>query len=87
MVAMTLRRAHSIVIEAGADDKDELIAALGRIIFDLSRGSTGATSGSPSAGYHFTYTVDPEMTHERYMAAIEALADRLMEYSNATCAA
>lgn len=75
----TVRRAHSITIEAGADDQDELIAILKAIIFDLLHGSTGATSGSPSAGYHFTYTIDPEMTHEHYMAAIDAIADRLME--------
>lgn len=73
------RRAHSIMIEAGADDQVGLIATLKAIIFDIQRGSTGATSGSPSAGYHFTYTIDPEMTHERYMAAIDAIADWLME--------
>jgi hypothetical protein len=79
MSAKALRRAHSITIEAGADDQDELIATLKQIIFDILRGSMGATSGSSSAGYHFTYMVDPEMTHERYFELIEAMADRLME--------
>lgn len=72
-------RAHSIKIEAGADTQEDLVATLKHIIWDIQRGSTGATSGSPSAGYFFDYTVDLEMTHERYFEMINAIADRLME--------
>lgn len=65
-------RAHSIELSAGADTEADLIATLKQIIWDIQRGSRQCTSGSPSAGYYFTYIVNPEMTHERYIEELNA---------------
>lgn len=60
-------RAHSIIITAGADTHEGIIAELQQIILDLRRGGTNSVSGSPSSNHIVTYIVDETMTHERYM--------------------
>ncbi len=64
-------RAHSIIITAGADTQEGLIAELQQIILDLRRGLTNSVSGSPSTNHIVTYIVDEAMTHERYMEHLD----------------
>lgn len=66
------KRAHVLTLELGADTKEDMIAALEQIIFDLHRGSTDVTSGGYSSGWIMAYKVDPEMTHDRYVDLLNA---------------
>ncbi len=66
------KRAHVLTLELGADTKDDMIAGLEQIIFDLHRGSTQVTSGGYSTGWIMSYTVDPDMTHDRYFELLNA---------------
>ena len=66
------QRAHTLEFKIGADTKEDIIAAIRNLLFDLDAyGLRDCVSGSPSSGYSLTYSHDPEMTHEKYFQAIE----------------
>ena len=66
-------RAHTLALEIGADTLDDLAYALKAIREDVLRGQLSVgCSGSPSVGWTHNYHHDPEMTHERYFADIDA---------------
>lgn len=64
-------RAHSITITAGADTFEGLIAELKQIVFDMERGMRNSALASPSTGHIVEYSIDPTMTHDRYMTLID----------------
>jgi hypothetical protein len=67
------QRAHRIEIDAGADTAEDLAWELRQLATRLERGDlTRGCIGGPSSGSIYTYTHNPEMTHERYFAEIEA---------------
>ena len=71
------RRAYELTLTLGADTYEELVRALEGLALDLALYPSDAAhrpmaSGSPSAGYSATVTHDPEWTHERYHAEVEA---------------
>lgn len=67
------RRAHVLEIKVGADTLTELVLTLRHFAddIDICGLSMNGCAGGPGAGYHYSYSHDPEQTHERYFAAIE----------------
>lgn len=68
-------RRYTVEIKIGADTWEDVKRSLDQIAFDLHGREDGAidkTSGAPSAGYTVIGKQDPEMTHERYFADVEA---------------
>lgn len=61
------RRAHTIILSAGADSAERLAAELRLFADRIERGtiSTGAIGGA-DAGTTYSYAHRPEMTHERF---------------------
>lgn len=76
-IARAPHRAHEIDLKVGADTLDDLVWALRTISTELQRGQLSrGCSGSPSAGWTHEYRHDPEMTHDRYFADVDAWLDR-----------
>lgn len=73
-------RRHTVKIEIGADEWEDVLSALDEIASDLSQYGDGVVdinSGGPSCGYTVTGEVDPDMTHARYFELVHAyLAER-----------
>lgn len=65
------RRAHRLVLDAQADTAEDLASELRMFASRIERGelSTGSIGG-PHAGSTYSYTTNPEMTHDAYFAAI-----------------
>ncbi|MEV4155442.1 hypothetical protein AB0J48_20670 [Nocardia salmonicida] len=69
------RRAHHVEIHAGGDTEQDLIDAIREIADRLdSEDVIPSVSGigSSSRGYRVTFDYDPDMTHDRYIAANRA---------------
>lgn len=65
-----IKRAEYIEIKAGADTKADLICAIEDVLNKLREGTHHSLCGSPSFGYQFYWETDEEMTHDKYMEAI-----------------
>lgn len=67
------RRAHEIILQAGADTAERLAAELRLFADRVERGeiTTGAIGG-PDAGTMYSYVHRPEMTHERFFRDLNA---------------
>jgi len=68
------RRSVEMVITIGADSRRELARALRFMAAEIERreinGPNGC-SGAPNAGYHYTFSEDPAITHESYFKALD----------------
>lgn len=67
------KRTHSVVIRAGGDTREDMLHAVRDVLESLSAGLPNTVCGAPSFGYSFQYEQDAEMTHDKYMEAVEAL--------------
>lgn len=72
------RRAHRLVLDAQADTAEGLANEMRMFASRIERGElTTGSIGGPDAGSTYSYTTNPEMTHDAYFAAIrEWLKDR-----------
>lgn len=73
------KRRFTLKIEWGSDDREGLVHALRHIAFEIESGAPPdrVISGRPRDGGHYELVEDPDMTHERYMAALDRwLAER-----------
>jgi hypothetical protein len=71
MSAPAPKRAYHFTLDLHADDRAELAYALQRLADDvLAEAWVGQTSGGSSSGHHAVLTIDPEMSPERYQAAL-----------------
>lgn len=76
-VARAPRRAHQLAVQVGADTVEDLAWSLRRLAEGVERGElTRGCSGGPSCGWTYEYRHDPEMTHERYFAEVDAYLAR-----------
>lgn len=67
------KRRWRLVLDLHADTPEEVRRALGGIAHDLREGSTTVTSGGSDSGYHWELTdYGPEVTHDSYVAALDA---------------
>jgi hypothetical protein len=68
------QRAYTLSIEIGADTWDDVVRDLRELAGHVpDHGPTCASvSGSPSGGHIVTVKHRPDMTHDRYMAELEA---------------
>jgi hypothetical protein len=69
--------AHSLLLEVEADNVKELANVLHRIAKDLAlNGPTESViCGGYDYGYMLKYKHDPEMTHDKFYAELEAFMD------------
>lgn len=66
------RRAFRAEITVHGDTHADLIDALREIVDRFaSEDYRGGASGGPSSGYAVRFSHDPEMTHDRYFAAVD----------------
>lgn len=67
-------RRHRFTLDCEADSIEELCHVLDRISLRLSLGEAGpgGVSGAVASGYEWSHTVNPEMTHERYVEQLNA---------------
>lgn len=63
-------RRFVVKIEIGGDTADDIESALRQLHFDWSRGSRGCVSGGCSSSWTVSVRENPEMTHEKYVAAL-----------------
>lgn len=73
-----IRRAHRLTLEIEGDDLQDLVDVLRDIELRLYRDelATGTTiAGGYGSGWIATYDVDESITHERYVAALNARLD------------
>lgn len=65
------RRAYVFKVEIGADTRNDLIAVLRHLEFQISADklSTGV-SGGYSSGYTYSLDIDESITHDDFMAAL-----------------
>lgn len=73
-------RRYSMTLNLGADSMEDLIRALDQLAFDFARHKElqqnyHMVSGGPDYGYSLDIAFDPEMTHERYVEAVNAYLD------------
>lgn len=71
-------RAYELMLDLHADSRGDLLDALSDIIHQISiEDRTGSTSGGSNRGWHWTLTIDPDMTHDRFIEANTAYVKAL----------
>lgn len=66
------KRRVQFTLEIGADSRDDVIAAMNDLVWEMRRGNiSDKVSSSPSCGYVCTYRESEHPTHEEYIAALE----------------
>lgn len=69
-------RAFSITIKIGGDTKEGAVALLREFADSIDEGQIGTAHGGPSSGGFFDVKIDPEMTHDKYIEALEAYLEK-----------
>lgn len=69
-------RAFSIELKVGGDTKEDAVALLREFANSIDEGQTGTAHGGPSSGGFFDVKIDPEMTHDKYIAVLEAYLEK-----------
>lgn len=70
-------RAHEMILNIGADTREDLVHALNQMIFEIKTGQlTAGCSGAPGAGSIYAYRHDPAMTHDAYFQQLEEMLER-----------
>ena len=72
-------RRYVIELKAGADSLKDLASILGEFADAVSSGGTNLVTGGLSAGGHFVVRENPDMTHDRYIEAVEVWRSRWRE--------
>ena len=74
---MTIERAHTLILKAGADTAKDLAHELRHIASQIDRGElTVGCIGGSSAGTLYSYRVAPEQTHDEYFRQINEMLER-----------
>ena len=66
------KRNHVVVIRIGADGPEEVMRALRNLETDfIMEGLRSLTLGGPDYGMDVSVTINPDVTHESYFAAVD----------------
>lgn len=63
-------RRFQLHLDLEGDDLAALAHSLEQIAFDVHNGSRGSVSGGVDAGYHWTLAENADMTHDKYVDAV-----------------